>query len=231
MCDLQTNNPLAILPDRLPETVTSWIKEHPSIEVISRDGFTGYRQAITKANRSILQVYDRWHFIQNAKKQLDSFLATMVPSSISWQEQPKRSMKDSPPLTRLEQRIKNRQEQKWLLIQEIKQAYKKGQNISRLAREYELDRRTVRKYINMNGPPSFTRERTKAANPYYDQIYKLEQEGNTVKEIYSILQEQNYKGTFSSVRTIVESIRKKRKHHLSQENAFHLSRKKLSSWL
>ncbi|WP_231867573.1 transposase [Bacillus badius] len=116
MCDLQTNNPVAILPDRLPETVTSWIKKYPSIEVVSRDGFAGYRQAITEANRSILQVYDRWHFIQNARKQLDSFLATMVPSSIRWTEQPKTPMKNPPPLTRLEQRIKNRQEQKWLFI-------------------------------------------------------------------------------------------------------------------
>lgn len=33
------------------------------------------------------------------------------------------------------------------------------------------------------------------------------------------------------MRTIEESIRKKRKHHLSQENTFRLSYKKLSSWL
>ncbi|KZN99332.1 hypothetical protein A4244_19000 [Bacillus badius] len=106
----------------------------------------------------------------------------MVPSSVRWTEQPKTPMKDPPPLTRLEQRIKNRQEQKWLFIQEIKQAYQKGKNISRLAKEYELDRRTVRKYINMSGPPSFTRKRKKTVNPYYDQIFKLEQEGDTVKK-------------------------------------------------
>jgi transposase len=44
VCDLQSKAPLALLPNRLPETVTSWLKKYPSIVLVSRDGFTGFRE-------------------------------------------------------------------------------------------------------------------------------------------------------------------------------------------
>ncbi|MEW4318953.1 transposase [Bacillus thuringiensis] len=81
--DLQSHMPLALLPNRESEQVTQWLKTYPHIEVVSRDGFTGFRQAISDANSSILQVYDRWHFIRNAKKQLEKILTASVPSIIS----------------------------------------------------------------------------------------------------------------------------------------------------
>ncbi|WP_445506430.1 ISL3 family transposase [Niallia sp. 03190] len=106
ICDLQSKSPLALLPDRLPETVTAWLTKHPYIKVVSRDGFTGFRQGISNASTSITQIYDRWHFIKNAKKQLDSFLSTLVPATITWSE-PKQPSQEIP-LTRAEQIIKNR---------------------------------------------------------------------------------------------------------------------------
>lgn len=138
------------MPNRLPETVTAWLKKYPFIEVVSWDGFTGFRKGITDANSSIFQIYDRWHFIRNAKKQLDSFFSTIVPSSITWTDGqlPAKEI----PLTRAEQIIKNRRNRKWELIQEIQQAHDKCKNLSRLAREYKMDRRTIKKYLKMNGP-------------------------------------------------------------------------------
>ncbi|OLN21385.1 hypothetical protein BTO30_15165, partial [Domibacillus antri] len=79
---------MAILPDRLPETVAHWLMQHPFIQVVSRDGFNSFRQAITQANNQITQVYDRWHFIRNAKKQLDSFLPALVPTMITLKVEP-----------------------------------------------------------------------------------------------------------------------------------------------
>ncbi|WP_445486553.1 transposase [Niallia sp. 03133] len=67
ICKLETHAPLALLPDRFPETITAWLQQHPFIKIVSRDGFTGFKQGITDSNPSIKQVYDRWHFITNAK--------------------------------------------------------------------------------------------------------------------------------------------------------------------
>lgn len=43
-----------------------------------------FRQAISKANLAIEQVYDRWHFIRNAKKQVTDYIATLLPAKITW---------------------------------------------------------------------------------------------------------------------------------------------------
>lgn len=229
ICDLQSKTPLALLPDRLPEAVTAWLIKYPFIEVVSRDGFTSFRQAISSANAAIIQVYDRWHFIRNAKKQFDTFLSTLVPTSITWRESGHTAVEI--PLTRAEETIKNRQNNKWDLIQKIQQEHKNGKNISRLAREYKLDRRTITKYIRTNAPPVFHRQRNRPSDLYKDQILQLEQKGNTVKEIYHSIREQGYNGTFSAVRIIVERVRKERKYGLINEQQKHIPRKKLGAWM
>jgi transposase len=225
ICDLQSKTPLALLPDRLSETVTTWLKKHPLIKVVSRDGFTAYRQGITDASKTITQIYDRWHFIKNAKNQLDSFLSTLVPATVTWSEPQVTSIEI--PFTRTEQTGNNRRNKKWELIQEIQQAHKKGENLSRLAREYKLDRRTITKYIKMVEPPVFHRHRKRPSDLFKDQIIQLEKEGNTTKGIYSSIRDLGYTGTFSGIRKIVEIVRKERKYGLSKEDTFHISRKKL----
>ena len=207
--------------------MTAWLKAHPFVRVVSRDGFTGFRQGIKQANSSILHVYDRWHFIQNAKKQLDLFLATFIPSIITWtlvnpDELESAHFQTEPTLT-------NPQLQKWRLIQEIQQKHQEGMKIARLAREYDLNWRTVQKYTKMSGPPSFKRSRKKATDGYESTIRLFEKQGNTVKEIQELLQKDGYKGTFSSVRTAIEAIRKKRYQDFPPESIAKYSRKKLSA--
>lgn len=215
ICDLQSKTPLALLPNRLPETVTTWLIKHPFIEIVSRDGFTSFRQGISNANPAITQIYDRWHFIRNAKKQFDTFLSTLVPASITCGETAQTSV--NIPLTRAEKTIKNRQNKKWDLIQEIQREHNNGKNISRLAREYELNRRTVNKYLRMTEPPIYHRQRNRPSDYYKDQILQLEQQGNTVKEIYQSIRKQGYTGTFSAIRIIVERVRKERKFGLREK--------------
>ncbi|MEC1723077.1 transposase [Schinkia azotoformans] len=229
ICDLQSKFPLAILSDRLPETITNWLLQYPYIEVVSRDGFTSFRQGISNANTQITQIYDRWHFIRNAKKQLDSFLSTLVPATITWSDSDPSVVEI--PLTCAEQLTKNRQNKKWELIREIQQAYKNGKNISRLSREYKLDRRTISKYITMNEPPVTYRKRNRPSDSYREQILNLEQEGNTLKEIYQTIKKQGYMGTYSAVRTIVERARKERKYGILSKPQMHVSRKKLGAWI
>jgi transposase len=86
ICDLENHHPVAFLPNRSPQTLTEWLKAYSYVQVMSRDGFTGFRQGITNANPSILHVYDRWHFNGNTKKKLDFFLLSLVPSMMTWSE-------------------------------------------------------------------------------------------------------------------------------------------------
>ncbi len=65
ICDLERSQPIDLLPDRSVETVSVWLKKHPSIEIVSRDGSSEYASAIKKGAPQARQVSDRWHLIKN----------------------------------------------------------------------------------------------------------------------------------------------------------------------
>jgi transposase len=197
---------------------------------MSRDGFTGFRQGITNANPSILHVYDRWHFIGNAKRRLDFLLLSLVPSLMTWSE-PNPFVREIE-MTKEEKRKKQLQTQKWVLIQEIQTAHQSGKNIFRLAREYELDRKTVKKYLQMITPPLIHRRKRKTPiSSFLDRVIELEAKGQTVSSIDPLLRKEGYAGTFSAVRTAVETIRRNRKRNDPSTLEHRITRKQLSYWI
>ncbi|WP_420792445.1 ISL3 family transposase [Bacillus cereus] len=236
ICDLQTHRPVAVLPDRLPETVTSWLKQHSNIEVVSRDGYNGFRQGISGASSSIIQVYDRWHLIKNVKDQLDRYLTVSVPASIIWSSPDLSPEQELTPLevtmTNQEKEMHERNMKKWAFIQEIQAAHRAGQSVRSLAKVYKLHRHTIGKYVRLTSPPSFTRHSVHPIHSYFDVISYLENEKYTVKSIDAALRKQGYTGTYSAVSRQVAAIRKNKKLNQPQKNSIHqTSRKQLGRWM
>ncbi|WP_262383000.1 transposase [Bacillus infantis] len=102
ICDLETNTAIDILPDRLQETLTGWLQRYPHVQVVSRDGYQAFRRAIREADPSILQVYDRFHYVQNLYKHLENHLLSKIPSQIVWKRESQK--KPSIPMTKQEER-------------------------------------------------------------------------------------------------------------------------------
>jgi transposase len=65
ICDLERDLPIDLLPDRTAKTVSAWLQEHPTIEMVSRDGSSEYASAIKKGAPQARQVSDRWHLTKN----------------------------------------------------------------------------------------------------------------------------------------------------------------------
>src|SRR6266581_8489238 len=65
ICDLERGLPIDLLADRSVERVSAWLKKHPSIDTISRDGSSEYASAIKKGAPQARQVSDRWHLVKN----------------------------------------------------------------------------------------------------------------------------------------------------------------------
>jgi transposase len=61
LIDAVTHRQVDVLPDRTGETLTAWLRAHPGVEVVCRDGSASYAQAITDALPDAVQVSDRWH--------------------------------------------------------------------------------------------------------------------------------------------------------------------------
>lgn len=82
--DAISHNPIAILPDRVMETVRDWLKQFPQIQIVSRDGSYAFKDAITQANPKIKQIIDRWHVLKNGKDALIEWLKTTIPATVKW---------------------------------------------------------------------------------------------------------------------------------------------------
>ena len=44
--DLETHQPIALLPDRTAETLAAWLKAHPGIDILSRDRSKTYKRVV-----------------------------------------------------------------------------------------------------------------------------------------------------------------------------------------
>jgi transposase len=75
ICDLESRNPLDVLPDRSVETVSAWFQKHPSVEVVSRDRSSEYAAAIKKGAPQAIEVADRWHLGKNLAESIETLLA------------------------------------------------------------------------------------------------------------------------------------------------------------
>jgi transposase len=71
LVDLERRSVVDLLPDREAETLAAWLKEHPSVEVVSRDRSRAYANGITLGAPQAIQVADRWHLLKNITDALE----------------------------------------------------------------------------------------------------------------------------------------------------------------
>ena len=74
LVDLERRCPIDLLPDRTSQTLQAWLREHPSVQIISRDRAGAYAEAADKAAPDAVQVADRWHLMKNAVDALERVL-------------------------------------------------------------------------------------------------------------------------------------------------------------
>ena len=78
--DLENNKVIELLPDREAKTLSRWLEQHPSVEIVSRDRSQTYASATTEANKNIIQIADRWHILANLTEGFEHFLNTQRQS-------------------------------------------------------------------------------------------------------------------------------------------------------
>lgn len=76
LVDLERHQPIALLENRSAETLEAWLKEHPGVEVVSRDRSKAYAKGITQGAPLAIQVADRFHLLQNLAETLEQVFAS-----------------------------------------------------------------------------------------------------------------------------------------------------------
>ena len=100
---------------------------------------------------------------------------------------------------------------KWELIQQVQEEYKKCHSLRKVAKKCNLDRRTVRKYINIKEPPvngNKNREYSSKLDLYKNKIIEMNNKGFSWRKIKDVIVADGYTGCDSLLRTYLAKIKK-----------------------
>lgn len=173
-----------LLPDRTPERVSQWLREHPGVEIVTRDRAEAYAQAITEGAPDALQVADRWHLLKNVTDALTGVLqdhraaivqcldrvgagdaevptvTTPPPSSASSNQAPGRDLMCDPPPTSADKRRQERAEQ-------AHELHDQGWSQKAIAQHLNCHPKTIHRYLQRALPlPPRRGDRTTILDPH-----------------------------------------------------------------
>lgn len=188
-----------LLYSRAAEDVTKWLKEFPNIKLLTRDSSYTYDKAIRDANSDILQEADRFHLLKNVTDSANKELKKTMPNKFKIScDMGQKSIEE---VEFTEDDLLDEQKQNYLnkkkIIEEVKKMYEKCHNYSKVAKELELNRKTVKKYVNLEKLPIQIRTQIVDLDSYKGLIIK--NINKKTSEIYNILKENGYKKSYNSL--------------------------------
>ena len=80
LVDLEQPRPIDLLPERTADTVATWLRAHPGVEVIARDRASDYARGATEGAPNAIQVADRFHLLCNLRETLTRYLQRITPA-------------------------------------------------------------------------------------------------------------------------------------------------------
>lgn len=74
LVDLEEHRPVDLLTDRASASLERWLREHPGVEIITRDRSHDYAEGASRGAPNAVQVADRFHLVKNAYEVLQKIL-------------------------------------------------------------------------------------------------------------------------------------------------------------
>ena len=184
LIDAETGRRVDVLEGRTADVVKDWLRGHPGVEVVTRDGSGAYGEAVRSALPDAVQCGDRWHLwhllAEAAAKEVAAHSACWAASA---------------PLqegTRAETTL-----ERWQQVRDLRE---KGAGLLDCSRRLGLALNTVKRYDRIEAPGRLRRAaqyRPTLVDPYRDYLRKrrAEEPGVPVQQLLREIRERGYPGS------------------------------------
>ncbi len=233
LVDGENHAPVDLLPERSAAALEQWLQEHPGVEIITRDRATEYARGASVGAPQALQVLDRWHLIGNLQEALARLL-DRLRSRLQGRLSPASGVSirghDPAPLsiydrdrrrgTHDQVAQQQRRARRYMRYAEVKALHRQGLKILQIAKQLDISRQTVRRYIaSEHFPEMHQKPRQRSIlDPYVAYLQERWDAGcRTNKALYSALQAQGYRG---SVRPLVQWTRLRRDREVGGQRQY-----------
>ena len=229
--DLETHRVIDLLPDRSADSVAQWLRDHPSITVVSRDRSGLYAHGITQGAPRAIQVVDRFPLVSNLREALETFFlahptvlktaAVKTAQGIGEQAgalpvvERYRGRRHSPQNWKKRQDKKRQQLHKprVAIYHKIRQLYESDVTITQIARQLKSSRPTVDRHLHRGRPPE---QKTRTASPsrhvltpyipYLIQGWR--ESGADSMQLWREIQSQGYQHSARTVARFITELRR-----------------------
>lgn len=222
--DLQSHEPIDLLPERDSKMIASWLKAHPQIEIISRDRGSSYAEGAKEGAPGAVQVADRWHLLKNLGSALERFAtrhseqikqaaksavqARGGEDSLVWAFSMSSMLRD----TAQERESRERRQKRYDRYQKVMELYNQGVSHKAIAEGLEMSRVTVNTYVHSEVFPersTYHSPRRSILDPYIPYIHKRFSEGcQDARQLWREIKEMGYPAKDRMVRRYAVNLRK-----------------------
>jgi transposase len=217
LVDLERRQPIKLLPDRTAESLAVWLREHPGIDVISRDRAGAYADGARQGAPAAIQVADRFHLLANAGELLERVLGSRRPAlreaaaavdrALAQDHQPAMDTPATPgppSATRhAQQGREDRRAQRLARYDAVIALHQEGHSHTAISRQTGLGRKTVRRYLRAGAFPERAAPpaRPTMLAPYEAYLHTRWMEGcHNAHQLWREIRSQGYEGQAANVR-------------------------------
>lgn len=200
ICDLERNRVIELLPDRDANSVASWLKRHPGIEIVARDRAGIYADGARKGAPGAKQIADRWHLLNNLGEALRNIVGRHR-KAVDGAIQAMMASKDPPgPPQRPQALARLRADRRYVrreTFTEILRLREAGLTPGRIAPMVGMETRAVQRWLAAGGEPEHGRPpvRARLIEPFHDYLVQRWQEGCRIgRQLLEEIRAKGYRG-------------------------------------
>jgi transposase len=221
LVDLQRHAVVDLLPDRSSESLETWLKAHPGVEILSRDRAEVYAEGARLGAPCAQQVADRWHLLKNLGEALERVLVRHhrhirqavedMAASEQASDRSQEAVSEPAPLSATQSEQQQRRQKRDARYQQVHELKRQGFTLSQIHRQTQMSYRTLHKYLNSESCPYYPANRRGTGShltPFVPYLRERWEQGcHNARQLLQEIHAQGYAGHYSRFAECVSSWR------------------------